>query len=326
MKGSILLRDTKERIELDRKNQLILQMLFDNSRVPITKIAKKIGLSKPATLQRLKQMKERGIILQYLAYFNLIDAGWRFYAVMIEASNENEDSLIKKFENHKNSAAVIKLASKYNIFWMVYSKTYESFNEILEQAGGKIKDVRVLPIEENFFDNYRLFDNNEKKLKEISKTKFKLDKTDAKILNSIKHNSGKSLVEISKSCNLSAEAIKHRMKRLESSGTILKYFTNVDIFKLGFHPYVVLLKTNRKKQKEIFEFVRSYHNTNGQYLLDHEFSIMCVLVSKNLNELRDFLDSLQEKFSGEILEHETHLITDQFLSDFFPEGIYSQYK
>ena len=323
MKGAILIQKTQERIVLDEKNQMILQSLVDNPRTSLSKISKKVKISKPAVLNRIRQMEEKKIILEYVSYYNLIRAGYQSYAIFLETSKEDEDKFVDKLSGHKFSAAVVKIASKFNLFWIVFSKNPKHFNKIISEVNKtmSIKDLKILPIIENYFDNYKLFGDSKQELKEFTGN-VKLNSVDAEILNSLKNNSKISLVKISEKCNISAEAINQRIKRLTEKGIILNFFTNFDIFKLGFQPYIILIKTNRQKQKEIMNFIRQHKNTNGQYLLDSEYDLMCFLVVKDIFELKEFTEKLNKLFKENIIDYEIHLMTDQFLSDFFPEGVY----
>lgn len=325
MKGEILMQRREEKVVLDKKNQVILQMLINNSRNSISKISKIVKMSKPAVLQRIRQMEENKIILQYIAYYNLIRAGYKFHTILLEIGKENELIYAEKLSCSKFTCAVIQLAHKFNILWMVFSRNQEHLNEIISEVSRtmKVKDLKILPIVDYYFDNYELFAENKKKIiKKHNKEIIKLDQIDAKILNVLKNNSRESLVGIANQCNITAEAIKKRIKKLEENGVILRFFTNFNIFKLGFQPYVVLIKTNRQKHKEIIKFIRQHKNTNGQYLVDDEFDLMCIVVVKDISELRGFIDQAHSLFRDNILDYEIYLMVDQIFNDFFPSGIY----
>jgi len=324
MTGEILISEIQERITADRKNQQILQMLIDNSRTPASKIASKLKLSKPAILQRIKNLQDKKIILQYITYFNLISAGYKLHFIFFEIDKEKETKYSEILSKSEFSAAVMQFASKFNLAWMVFSKNTEHFNNIISGITKtmKIKNIKIFPIIENYFDNYKLFDNSKKILNELKPEKIKLDQKDAKILDTLKSNSRESLVNIAKKSGLTAEAVKQRIKKLKGKGIILNFFTNFDIFKFGFHPYLILFKTNQQNQRQILEFIRKHKNTNGQYLLDNEYNLMCMLVVKELYGLKEFIDSLYKLFGQSILGYEIYLLTNQIYNDFFPKGIY----
>lgn len=54
-------------IKIDRLDQMILTILQDNCRISNASLAKKIGLTPPASLERVKKLEKEGIILGYKA-------------------------------------------------------------------------------------------------------------------------------------------------------------------------------------------------------------------------------------------------------------------
>ena len=53
--------------ELDQTNRKILAELVANARIPISELARKVGLSKTPVAQRIKQLEEMGLITGYRA-------------------------------------------------------------------------------------------------------------------------------------------------------------------------------------------------------------------------------------------------------------------
>lgn len=51
--------------ELDRLDVAILEALQENARMPLSEVGRRIGLSQPATSERVKRLEERGIITGY---------------------------------------------------------------------------------------------------------------------------------------------------------------------------------------------------------------------------------------------------------------------
>ncbi len=56
--------------ELDSFDRKILQMLQNNCRISNASLARKIGLTPPATLERVKKLQKKGVILGYKAIIN----------------------------------------------------------------------------------------------------------------------------------------------------------------------------------------------------------------------------------------------------------------
>jgi len=63
-------------MKLDKTNWLILEILQKNARLPLTEIARKVGISSPAVSERIFRMEKGGIIDGYQANINLKNIGY----------------------------------------------------------------------------------------------------------------------------------------------------------------------------------------------------------------------------------------------------------
>ena len=61
--------------ELDQTNRKILAELVANARIPISELARKVGLSKTPVTQRIKQLEEMGLITGYRAILSPLRLG-----------------------------------------------------------------------------------------------------------------------------------------------------------------------------------------------------------------------------------------------------------
>ena len=62
-------------LELDQTNRKILAELVANARIPISELARKVGLSKTPVAQRIKQLEEMGLITGYRAILSPLRLG-----------------------------------------------------------------------------------------------------------------------------------------------------------------------------------------------------------------------------------------------------------
>ncbi len=63
-------------MKVDKLNWLILEMLQQNARTPLTEIAKKVGLSSPSVAERIQKMEDAGIISGYKTQLNMENMGY----------------------------------------------------------------------------------------------------------------------------------------------------------------------------------------------------------------------------------------------------------
>ena len=62
-------------LEMDRFDRAILSHLAEDGRISVTELAKRIGLSKTPTQNRLRRLEETGVILGYRALYDPIRLG-----------------------------------------------------------------------------------------------------------------------------------------------------------------------------------------------------------------------------------------------------------
>ena len=64
------------RAELDPTDIAMIEILQDDGRMSVSELGRKVGLSQPATSERLKRLEERGIITGYRAVSTLLRWDW----------------------------------------------------------------------------------------------------------------------------------------------------------------------------------------------------------------------------------------------------------
>jgi len=142
--------------------------------------------------------------------------------------------------------------------------------------------------------------------------KLKLDKYDYKILSFLEENANRSINILSKKINKSREFCDYRIKRLKSEKIITEISASINPKKLGYATYNFLFKlqeidNNKLKEFENFliksVYTKFVSKNSGNW--DYEVSILV----KEIDELRIFLDELNENFSINIKENNFHLRT-----------------
>ncbi|WP_175906727.1 MULTISPECIES: Lrp/AsnC family transcriptional regulator [Burkholderia] len=68
--------------ELDRLDISIIEALQENARMPLSEVGRRIGLSQPATSERVKRLEERGIIAGYTARIDPAALGLGMMAII----------------------------------------------------------------------------------------------------------------------------------------------------------------------------------------------------------------------------------------------------
>jgi len=69
-------------IVLDEKDKMIINVLLENARTPITEIARKLGITDVAVKKRIEKLEKEGIILGYTVKVNPAKLGYQSIAIV----------------------------------------------------------------------------------------------------------------------------------------------------------------------------------------------------------------------------------------------------
>ncbi|MBU3030874.1 Lrp/AsnC family transcriptional regulator [Paracoccus marinaquae] len=83
--------------DLDPINRRILSELVANARIPITELARKVGLSKTPVALRIRQMEEMGLITGYRAILSPLKLGLTHVTYMELRLNDTRQKALEQF-------------------------------------------------------------------------------------------------------------------------------------------------------------------------------------------------------------------------------------
>ncbi len=308
-----------ENLFLNKTQENVLQELILNSRIPIATLAKKLN-STPITISKyIDDLQKKEIILQYLTVVNFLKSGYSMYYIFIKTPHNEKNILIEELRKNPYSIAIFKIEENYNILSAFAFKEDDEINIILDLLSKyKIMDYQYYKVIKMSFEPYILFTQNQKKFKSINYEVTKLNKDETLILSQIKYNSRKSIVDIAKDIHLSPELTLYKFNNLKKKGIIECFFTNINIYKLGFLPYILRLKVKNSLKEKIFEYIKKYPNTNGQYMLKSSWNILTFIIFRNAYEMELFIERIHEKYGNEIIKYEFSQLKSQEFNNLFP--------
>ncbi len=119
---------------LDEKDINLLLLLEQNARTPISKLSRKIGLSRDAIKYRIERLLKQKILLKFTTIANPPNLGFTNISfVMFQLWNLNtkqEESFVKYLTNHPNITYVAKVSGRWDYKIEITAKTPGDFDEI----------------------------------------------------------------------------------------------------------------------------------------------------------------------------------------------------
>jgi len=69
-------------MNIDEKDRLIIKLLGANARMPVSEMARQVGLSGPATSERIRRLENNGIISRFTVELDLAALGYPLQAIV----------------------------------------------------------------------------------------------------------------------------------------------------------------------------------------------------------------------------------------------------
>lgn len=317
--------------KLDKKDKKILSELDMNARIPLTQLAQKIKLSPQTTKYRMEQLKNKGIIKNYVTFFNASKFGYLYYRLYIRYENvstTNEKNIIKYFQKHKNVVWLVSTSGKWDLEILFVARNFIHFNKILREIYKKFPNKLHNNLTSVSVTNYhqkRGYLLNEKTKIQPSyggePEIVKIDKIDKQIIKIINQNARLSSAQIGIKLNLNYKTIQLRIKKLERNGIIQAYRTWIDFQKIGFSYRKSLIKL-KKFTKEIENKVLSFcaENPNIVYLTTcvWPWDIELEIETQSEKEFLEILWSFRKFMGNLIIDYENLTITEEHKLNYYP--------
>ena len=118
---------------LDPTDVAIIEVLQEDGRIAISELGRRVGLSQPATSERVKRLEERGIITGYTAKINPAALGLRMMAVIrLRTTHEHIHSCLKQFSEMPHVMEVLRLTGEDCFILKVFVPSPQELESIVD--------------------------------------------------------------------------------------------------------------------------------------------------------------------------------------------------
>lgn len=135
------------------------------------------------------------------------------------------------------------------------------------------------------------------------------------LISALREDSRKKLTEISKQTNIPISTLFDVLKEVQGS-LVTKNTVLLNFFNLGYHAHAqVFLKVDQLVKEELRKHLALNPCVNSLYKTNNGWDFMIETVHKNVRELDDFLEKLNQKFI--IKEQQIHYLIDEIKKEGF---------
>ena len=323
-------------VKIDIKDRRILTELDMNARMPLTQLAKKVGLSRQVVEYRIKKMEKENLIFCTRAIFDSVVAGFNWYRVAFRLQNVNKEekkSFLDYLTDHKYMFWLGEVGGNWDLIMNFICKDIFKFNKIFEEVikkyGSYIRDYEIL-IYINVYDLERKYILNEEKKErkfifhEMKyNPKINLDELDKNIIRELSKNARISNIELGKKFGVTANTIKNRIKIMIKNKFLLGFRLLINPSIYGYTSHMLFFEITRldlQKERELIDYLKTIPNIT--YLVKHigRWRIGMEIETKDEKEFQDIFIDIRGRFSDIITDFELFPLFNDHISNYFPEG------
>ncbi len=131
--------------QLDAKDQLILEILQNDSSISVKEIGERIGLSFTPTYERIKNLENNQVIKKYVALVDRVKIGVEIVAYCNISLKEQSKEALVGFEKLVNEIPqiqeVISLSGNYDYMLRIIAEDIKSYNDFVVNVISNIPNI-----------------------------------------------------------------------------------------------------------------------------------------------------------------------------------------
>jgi DNA-binding Lrp family transcriptional regulator len=259
---------------LDSNDRKILWELDRDCRQSYAEIGKKLGLSKQVVKYRVERLLEGGVLKGFTAIVDFAKLGMGKYYTYWQLQNltkQKEADIIRFLAESPEIGWLARCSGSFEIITSGYfgdAIASENFlRKLSEKYGEFIQRRSITRATKQIYFGRKYFNPAERVaetvlggMKEASPV---IDELNKRILDALVRNARMPLVNIASEVGSSPNVVAGRMRGMEKARILMRYNALVDVAKIGYSYYHVILNLggySPKREAELEEFCRTNPN------------------------------------------------------------------
>lgn len=296
----------------------ILWNLHYNARLPVTTLAKKVGISKQGASYRLHRLIEEEIIKGFVSVVDIHHLGYLTYRLYLRFQNvteQKEKEILSYLKKQDHVLWLVTLSGPWDLEVVCTARNFIHFNNLWKSIKEDIgphfskynlsmsivnyhlnRDYLIDKQHQQFLSNYYGFEPKQEVL----------DALDKKLLTILSKNCRQSNQELGKQLKVSYHTIQQRIKKLEERKIIQSHRLIIDLSKLNrFHYKIALFLNNltKKQEQELYSFCSTFNFI--VYIIEvlGEWQLEIEAETNSEQEFLHFVRELRNRFPNIILDY-----------------------
>ncbi len=301
----------QEAVKLDMKDRRILSLLAEDSRMPLTKIAKNVRLSRDAVNYRIKRLESEGVILKFFPNLDFGKLGFFVFHIFLrldETLPERQKELLKYLKAHDNVTSIIEYTDRWDLEVVWLARNLVEFDQLMMQLSEnfplviqeKDKVETIKKYSKKFLPpilDVKMSEEIEYPIPE----KASIDEKDLAILFQLSDDCRMSTYKIAEAVGLSADAVGYRIKNLLREGVIRNFTVLVNFSMLEYYFYTYTMEMRMFNAKEEAKF-KAFLEKNKYIIRSAKtlggWDLLLYIVVENPRRFHSIIKEIKKAFSS----------------------------
>ncbi len=323
--------------KLDLRDKKILAMLSEDSRMPLTAIARKVRMSRDTVDYRIKRLASSGIILGFAPQINLGFFGYSTYHIFMVIDTLNEarkNALISALSGHPNTRSVMEYHDTWDLEWVLVARSLKEFDTILIEITKDFKDVinrkdklaiiKGLKSIQLPGTLYRESQHSFRRTAKREKVKAAVDETDIELLRALSQNSRLSTYEIAKVTGISPDAVGYRIKKMVAGGIIYGFTILTNLSALNYHLYTFCINVRTfdvHNEMRFREFITQNPNILRAVKVLGDWDLLIYITADSQESFHQTFKETQQNLREVISDYQTWAAYKEHVYNNFPKAV-----
>ncbi len=313
----------KVHVAFHKYDRKILALLCANIRLPLTKIAQRLRISRQSVEYRLGVMERAHLIAGSRTVINIRKLGYYSYHYFLSLANEAaEKTLVERALRSEQANALISYSGKLNYELSIMASSPQAAQaEFIEITRGltiihhapcillETLKADVLPaLTKEPVPPIKYIRNDPSFSKQFLLTQqhHAPDASDRRILFLLSQDATQSLASLAHRTHLHRDVIAYRVKKLIRSGFILQFRPVINYDALSYAVQAILIKAVRDplRDKEFKSFIKNHERVLWATELFGSWDYLLYLLNENQEEIHETLSLLRKHFPEYIQSYE----------------------
>lgn len=312
---------------INQKDEKILSLLDQNSRISISDLARKLHLSKDGLHYRVTKLQKENIITRYFAEVDISKVGLIAGKVNLQFQNvdkEKEDELFNFLKSYPKIGWLVFCSGRWDCVFAFYVKDMYEVQEMMtilvEKYGKHFLSKEIVSVCEYYIVSRGWLATDKRSISKVGgKINSVVDELDIQLIKILTNNCRRPIIDMARELHQSSSLIIQRIKSLEKEKVIQNYHIGLNLEKLGKEfckSFVYLHNYTTEEYNKLVNYCLAHPNVTALTNVIGAWEMELEMEVDNFDTFHKIMNQIRNTFKNIVRSYEAIVITREYGRDY----------